>query len=170
MPENSLMPIGQVVGAHGLNGAVKVHFFDDRLRTFSGNDTLSMVLPDGDRAVYRLKWARPHKRNYLIGLEGIDDRNQAQALQGARIVVRRSDLPALEEEDTFYWVDLIGMDVYTLEDQCLGKIASILPTGSNDVYVVCGEQGETLVPALKTVVVDVDFETHTMRVDLPEGL
>ena len=170
MPENPLMPIGQVVGAHGINGAVKVYFFDDRPRTLSAGEALSLMMADGTRTAYLVAWARPHKRNYLVGLEGIHDRSQAQALQGARIVVRRSDLPDLDEDDTFYWVDLIGMGVYTVEDRCLGTIESILPTGSNDVYMVRGEQGETLVPALKSVIVDVDFETNTMRVDLPEGL
>ena len=93
--------------------------------------------------------ARPHKRNYLVGLKGVNDRNQAQALSGSRIVINRSELPVLED-DTFYWVDLIGMDVYTLPDRYLGQIKEIIPTGGNDVYVVRHKSTETLVPALKT--------------------
>ena len=163
------MPIGQVVGAHGINGAVKIHFYDDRPRALDTGDTLHLSASEGARTAYAVEWARPHKRNYLVGLEGVRDRDQAQALKDARVVVPRSEMPDLEE-GTFYWVDLIGMDVYTVTDRYLGQIASIIPTGSNDVYVVKDEDRETLVPALKTVVKAVDLETNRMRVDLPEGL
>jgi len=169
MSENPLVPIGQVVGAHGINGAVKVHFYDIQPRTFTPGDSLKMITPQGAQTNYIVAWARPHKQHYLVGLKGVGDRDQAQALQGTRIVVRRSDLPALEE-DTFYWADLIGMAVYTLEDRYLGQIESIIPTGSNDVYVVRTDEAETLVPALRQVIQSVDLDTRTMRVDLPEGL
>ena len=169
MPANPWMPIGQVVGAHGINGAVKVYFYDDRQRTFSPGDTLLLSASGGPRTAYIVAWARPHKRNYLVGLEGIEDRGQAQALKDARIVIQRSEMPALED-DTFYWVDLIGLDVYTVADRYLGKVAAVIPTGSNDVYVVKDAAAETLVPALKTVVIDVDLAANTMRVKLPEGL
>ena len=163
------MPIGQVVGPHGIKGAVKVHFYDDRPRALTAGNSLHFHLSDGTRAGYRVEWARPHKRHYLVSLEGMHDCNQAQALKNARVVVQRSELPDLED-DTFYWVDLIGMDVYTVADRYLGQIASIISTGSNDVYVLQDVGKETLVPALKTVVMDVNLETNTMRVDLPEGL
>jgi 16S rRNA processing protein RimM len=170
MPENPLMPIGQVAGAHGINGAVKIHYFDARHRAPISGDSLRLILPHGSEANYPVKWTRPHKRNHLVGLAGIADRSQAESLAGAQIVIRRSDLPEIEDADTHYWVDLIGLDVYTAEDRYLGQIKAIIPTGSNDVYVVSDEQTETLVPALKNVIIDVNLEANTMRVDLPEGL
>ena len=169
MPENPLMPIGQVVGAHGIDGAVKIHFYDAGHKTISAGQTLKMMSPGDMRTDYSIEWVRPHKRNFLVRLKGVNDRNQAQALSGSRIVINRSDLPVLED-DTFYWVDLIGMDVYTIADRYLGQIKAIIPTGSNDVYVVSHKEAETLVPALKTVITDVNRATNMMRVDLPEGL
>ena len=169
MPENPLMPIGQVVGAHGIDGVVKIHFYDAGHKTISAGQTLKMMSPGDMRTDYSIEWVRPHKRNFLVRLKGVNDRNQAQALSGSRIVINRSDLPVLED-DTFYWVDLIGMDVYTIADRYLGQIKAIIPTGSNDVYVVSHKEAETLVPALKTVITDVNRATNMMRVDLPEGL
>ncbi len=163
------MPIGQVVGAHGINGAVKVHYYADHPRTLSAGDTLSLRTAGGTQARYSVAWSRPHKRNYLVGLEGIDSRSSAEALKGAQVVIPRSELPALED-DTFYWVDLIGLAVYTMTDRYLGRITAIIPTGGNDVYVVRQDETETLVPALKTVIKEVDLEGGTMRVELPEGL
>jgi 16S rRNA processing protein RimM len=170
MPENPLMPIGQVVGAHGINGAVKIHYFDAQHGAPISGGVLRLISPRGQEALYTVAWARPHKRSFLVGLAGIADRSQAESLAGARIVVRRFELPEIEEADTHYWVDLIGLDVYTAEDRYLGRIKQIIPTGSNDVYVVSDKRAETLVPALKGVVLDVNLETNTMRVDLPEGL
>jgi len=169
MSENPLVPIGQVVGAHGTNGAVKVHFYDIQPRTIAPGDSLRMLTPQGAQTNYTVAWARAHKQQYLVGLEGVGDRDQARALQGTQVVVRRSDLPELEE-DTYYWADLIGLAVYTLEDRHLGQIESIIPTGSNDVYVVRHAESETLVPALRHVVKRVDLDKRIMRVDLPEGL
>ncbi len=83
---------------------------------------------------------------------------------------QRECLPELEEEDTYYWVDLIGLSVFAVCGEYLGRIHSIFPTGSNDVFVVKDENREILVPALASVVVDVDLEGRTVRVDLPEGL
>ncbi len=169
MPENPLMPIGKLVGAHGLDGAVKVYYYDAGHPNPASGDILRIITSRGLETHYPIEWARPHKRNKLIGLKGIDNRNQAEALAGAEIVMNRADLPELEE-GTHYWVDLIGLDVYTLEDRHLGQITSVIPTGSNDVYVVGDKHSETLVPALKSVIVSVNLETNTMKVDLPEGL
>ena len=169
MPENPRMPIGKIVGAHGISGAVKVYFYDAGHPNLAAGDILRIVTPRGSETHYPIEWARPHKRNQLIGLKGFDNRSQAESLAGSEIVMNRADLPELEN-GTYYWVDLIGLDVYTVADRHLGQITSIMPTGSNDVYVVKGGHSETLVPALKSVIVSVNLETNTMKVDLPEGL
>ena len=113
--------------------------------------------------------ARPHKGLIRVSFNNVDSRTDAEALTGAEVVVRRDELPDLED-DTYYWVDLIGLDVVTTDQRQLGRIESILPTGSNDVYVVRGHGGETMVPALASVILEVDLENRIMRVDLPEGL
>jgi len=163
------MPIGKVVGPHGINGVVKVYFYDARHPNPASGDILRIITCRGSEIHYPVEWARPHKRNQLMGLKGVDTRSQAESLAGAEIVINRADLPDLEK-GTYYWVDLIGLDVYTTEERYLGQITAVIPTGSNDVYVVGEKHSETLVPALKSVVVSVNFEKNTMQVDLPEGL
>ena len=169
MPENPLMPIGKIVGAHGINGAVKAYFYNARHANPLPGDILRIITSRGVETRYPVEWARPHKRNLLLGLKGIDNRSLAESLANAEIVINRGDLPDLEG-DTYYWTDLIGMDVYTTADSYLGRITAIIPTGSNDVYVVKDKHSEVLVPALKSVIVSVNLETNKMKVDLPEGL
>jgi 16S rRNA processing protein RimM len=106
----------------------------------------------------------------LLQIENIDDRRAAEAFAGKEIWIKKSDLPTTEE-GTYYWFDLIGLTVITTAGEILGKLDNILATGSNDVYVVRNAEGrEILVPALETVVLEVDVAQKQMRVDLPEGL
>jgi 16S rRNA processing protein RimM len=109
----------------------------------------------------------------LLAIKGIGTRDQAQALIGADILIERTRLPELED-DAYYWSDLIGLSVFSEQGEFLGKVTTIMRTGSNDVYVVQdrsdGKTRETLVPALKWVVVEVNLEQGTMHVNLPEGL
>ena len=146
------------------------------LRSFAENPELfiqggKILLKGPGEALqeYILESARPHKGKLLAELEGVLDRNSAEALKGRLILVHRDVLPELEPEE-YYWFQLIGMDVLEKDGSRLGTLESIIETGSNDVYVVKDGKKETLVPALSWVIVSIDLEADTMVVDLPEGL
>jgi 16S rRNA processing protein RimM len=66
--------------------------------------------------------------------------------------------------------DIVGFEVLTVQGEKLGALMDVLPTGSNDVFVVGEGKQEVLIPALKTVVQSIDLETKTITVDLPRGL
>jgi 16S rRNA processing protein RimM len=114
-------------------------------------------------------WAKSHGKGMLLSIEGVNDRDAAEVLIGSRLWVDKASLPDLEDGD-YYWFELIGMSVYTAEDTYLGTLASILPTGSNDVYVVRNGDEEILLPALASVVQAIDTDQRRMTVILPEGL
>ena len=156
-------------GAHGLRGEVVLQFHDGPDRDLKSGDPIRLHLPGKPHTTYRVSSARPHKGRFIVALDTITDRNQAEALIGADIIVDPAALPPLDDGE-YYWADLIGLKVVTLDRQCLGTLTAIFPTGSNDVYVVKGDTGEILVPALESVVVGVDLEAGVMQIDLPEGL
>lgn len=169
MGTGELVRIGRIVKAHGIKGAVKVHPYGDSPDSLRA-DGLFHAVRDGEmQGTLRIAWARPGGRAAVVSFEGVDDRDGAERLAGVELCVDRSRLPELEE-GTYYWSDLIGLAVYTREDRYLGRLASVIQTGSNDVYVVDDGERETLVPALEWVVASVDLAGGTMRVDLPEGL
>jgi 16S rRNA processing protein RimM len=128
---------------------------------------------DGHRLNYQIVWAKPHKNGMRLGIKGITSRNQAEAMAGFGVFIARTSLPPLDE-NTNYWVDLIGMAVYNTNDQYIGRIVDIMPTGANDVYVVKTHQDdapdEILLPATTSVVLEVDVPGKRMRVDVPDGL
>ena len=112
---------------------------------------------------------RPHGKTLIAKLAGVDDRDQAQSWVGATIAVERSQLPETKE-DEHYWSDLIGMQVETKDGQVLGKVVSLMETGSNDVLVVRdaakGAKSECLIPwLLDDVILKVDDEQKSIQVD-----
>ncbi len=127
--------IGGIVGLHGLKGVLKARLYAESLSIFQPGDLIHVKEPGGREVSYTLTDAKPHKRIALIFLKGIDGADSARKLVGAELYIDRTRLPELDEE-TWYWSDIIGLSVYTVDEALLGRIESIIRTGSNDVYVV----------------------------------
>jgi len=165
--------VGKITGAHGLKGVVKVSPFTESLSVFSADKKVLLETPDGTRRTRKILWGRPHGRVLRLQLEKVLSRTAAEDLAGTLVFVEKTDLPGLED-GSYYWFDLIGLAVYTTDGKCLGTIHSIIPTGGNDVYVVkgpgVGGEKEILIPAIESVVLNIDIEKGTMHVELPEGL
>lgn len=161
--------IGKIIGVHGLKGTNKLLSYAESLSIFKPGSSILVRRPDGREKPYTIVWVRPHSKNALMCLKGVANRDAAGALVGSQVFIDKAELPELEE-DTFYWFDLIGLDVFTTEEKYLGRIESIIQTGSNDVYVVKNRNAEVLIPALESVVLTIDLENGRMQVDLPKGL
>lgn len=161
--------IGEIVGAHGINGTSKLHSYCDALGLFEPGRCVLIATAEGRESSYQIDWIKPHTKTVLLSLKGVTNRNQAQALIGSSVYLDAAALPELEE-GSYYWRDLIGMSVYTDENEYIGRLKSIVETGSNDVYVIEGEKKEILIPAVESVILTVDIKQKVMRVTLPAGL
>jgi len=163
--------IGKITGAHGIKGTCKAFFYSESLSAIESNRLILLKNSSGLEKTYEIKWAKPHARGFLLSLKGISNREEAKTLIGCDIFIKKETLAELEE-GAYYWFDIIGLDVYTAEDKYLGCVESIIPTGSNDVYVVkdAAINNEILIPALESVVLEIDKKSNKMRVDMPEGL
>ena len=94
-------------------------------------------------------------------LEGIRSRAEAEQLRGKEVLIDAAELPPLER-DEYYWHEILGMQVVTADGETVGTITEIFPTGSNDVYVARQGGRETLIPAIKEVIVSIDKTSRTM--------
>jgi len=170
MDKSGILPVGKIVGVHGMKGYLKVFSFDEAALLFFPGNSLSLQFPDGRTQTVNIVDVQAHQRIFRMAFEGVIDRTGAEALVGAEILVNRSDLPE-PEPGRYYWCDLIGLAVYAKDATYLGRIENLFETGSNDVLVVKGKDDvEILIPVLKSIVCSVDFEEKKMVVDLPEGL
>lgn len=167
MDKTASFTIGRVTGVHGLNGIVKVASFAESLDTFQKGRCITLKTEREEGKEYLILHTSPHKRGVLLCLEGIESRDQAEALVGKEILMNRGQLPE-PEADTWYWQDLMGLDVHDHIKGYLGKITHIFSTGANDVLVITDDDRETLVPMHKYFVEAVDMDSCTVRTTLPE--
>lgn len=152
-----------------MRGGLKLISYAESLDVFAAGRPILTLAGNGSEAVYHVSEIRSQGRAAVLFLAGITHRSQAEALAGCDLFIDKTMLPALAE-GTYYWADLIGLDVVSVDGRHLGRLESILETGSNDVYVVKRTDKEILVPALKSVVRAVDLKARRMEVALPEGL
>ena len=151
--------------AWGIRGDVKIAPFTDRPEDFTQYQS---VLVGPQRKPYEVKSFRPYQGNWLLHLNGVESRNEAEALRGQEILIEAAQRPRQEGE--FYAREVIGLKVRTITGEELGEVVEILVTGANDVYVVKGDRGEILLPARVEVIKGVDVEAGVMTVELLPGL
>ncbi|RKO66621.1 ribosome maturation factor RimM [Desulfofundulus salinus] len=161
--------IGKIVTTQGHRGEVRVFPLTDFPERFEQMDEV-IIYHNGERKTYHIEKTRRHKGFIVLKFREVPDMNAALALKGALLQVTTEQLVALPE-DTYYIFEIIDLDVYTLGGEWLGKVTDVLTTGANDVYVV-QEEGKRplLIPALKSVVRNIDLDQKRMVVDLPPGL
>jgi len=163
------LEIGQIVNTFGIKGQVKVVPFTDDITRF---DYLKNVYVKNKKETkqYEVEEVKYHKNFVLLKFKGINYMEEAETLRDSFLEVDREDAIPLEE-DTYYIVDLIGLEVYSDENKLLGKLEDIFNTGSNDIYVVKDELGkQILLPAISDVIKQINIEEGKIIVHLIEGL
>ena len=175
--------VGRILDAWGIKGWVKVHPhssdaqallaatqwflqtptppFDRGFKAFAGTVTLDVTE------------IKPHADTLVALCVGVADRNQAEALKGARIFVSRSQFPASNDPDEFYWVDLLGLNVINREGVALGVVRDLMATGPQSVLVLAYEDptqegdktAERMIPFVSAYVDKVDKAAGLITVD-----
>lgn len=155
--------VGRVLTPHGVRGEIKVEPATDFPERFAPGSRLWL-----DGRPYVVERSRAQGASLIVKLLGVDSRNDAEVLRAKRLYA--AEPFRIEAEGLYYVHDIIGLRVETESGEALGEVEEVLATGSNDVYVVRGERGELLLPALDDVVKRVDTESRRMIVEVPPGI
>ena len=162
LDERGLIEIGHVLGVHGVHGQVKV-FSNTSPRENIVNYTPWLLEQDGLTTSVNVS-GNVQGKNVVARIDGVNDRDQAHDMIGARILIHKNQLPVLQDGD-FYWNQLAGLQVITSSGIKLGYIDHMLETGANDVMVVQGER-ERLIPyVMDEVVISINLDTQQVIVD-----
>jgi 16S rRNA processing protein RimM len=154
--------MGRVAAPYAVRGWIKIQTFTENLDNLL--DYPVWRLGKGDKwQAYEVLEAKVHSQSLVAQLNGIDDRNAAEAVTGMDIAVARNELPPAEENE-FYWDDLVGLTVVNTNGETLGKVSGMLETGAHDVLKVTGER-EHLIPFVGAIVQEVNAETGQIVVD-----
>ena len=166
--DDTAVCLGAIAGAHGVRG-------DVRIKTFTG-DPLDIaaygpVRTEGGRT-FTIGAIRESKGGVVASLDGVKDRDQAEALKGTRLYVDRARLGEPDEDDTWYHADLIGLDVRLGDGAKLGEVAAIHDFGAGDLLDVRleGSRKTVLVPFTAEVVPKVDIAAGVITIVPPDGL
>lgn len=157
-PEPQYLAVGHIRRPHGVRGEVRAEVLTDWPERVEEHGAVYLASPDAPTDVrrYEVEKVRPHKDVLLLKLAGCDDRDQAEELRGMLVQVPVEEAVPLEEGE-YYHHQLLELEVETEGGERLGRVAQILQTGANDVYVVRGPQGELLLPAVDEVIRQVDL-------------
>lgn len=161
--------IAKIVNAVGLKGEVKVYNYSDVRERFEELDEI-IVSGKKSESVRRIRKVRYQGNMVILTLDGVDDRNKAEALKDSDIYITEADLKELPE-DTFYVRNLVGMKV--VDEGIYGEIGTlrdVLQNTSQDVYVVRTADGrDILIPAVKDFIKSVDEEGGVITTSLIPG-
>ena len=156
--------IGRVISPHGMRGEVKVRAITDLPERFAPGKIVQL-----NGQPLKVTSSRLQKQCLVIKLETIDTIQDAERLRGRDITIPRSELRPLAP-DEYHLFQIIGLNVLTTRGEALGRIVDVMTTASNDVYIVVGERGETLIPAIDDVIKYIDIDKGEMVIEAIEGL
>ena len=161
--QDATVALGRISGVFGVQGWVKVHSFTEpRENVVAYHEWL--LCREGRQRTMTVLAGQAHGKTVIARLEGIDDRDAAQALVDWEIRVPRSALPPAGPGE-YYWADLEGLSVHTREGVALGSVVRMLETPAHDVMVIQGER-ERLVPFVQgRYVLAVDLDAGRITVD-----
>jgi len=157
--------IGEITSPQGLRGEVRVFPHTDFPERFAELERVSLQLGSEPARMVEITSSRTAGRVIILKLVGVESRDDAERLRGARLLIPRSWAVALGE-DEYYYHQLIGLEVVTTAGESLGPITAIWPTGANDVY----ETELALIPAVKEFIREVDLDHGRMVVEARPGL
>lgn len=157
--------IGQIVNAAALKGEVKVYNYSDYKERF---EELNYVYVEEEKT--KIEKVRYMKEMVILKLQGVGDRNEAEAMKGKDLYIDESQLRDLPE-DTYYIKDMIGIEVRNQNDEIIGRLKDVLQNTAQDLYEVELENKKTtLIPAVEEFVLDINIKENFMKVKLIEGI
>ncbi len=160
--------VGEIVGPFGIRGQVKLVPLTDFPERFQRTKTLYL----GDEHIpIAVSAAQQHKNIIVLKLAGVDTADEAEKLRGNRVFIPDTELTPLPS-DQFYLHDVVGLRVEHVNGQPLGVIADIITSSGNDIFVVRDQATgrETLLPAVKAFVKEIDIPGGLVRVEPIPGL
>jgi 16S rRNA processing protein RimM len=155
--------MGRVVGSFGVKGWIKVKPFSGRPDALARHDVWAVHV-GGEWREIGLEEFELHSKGPVARLAGCDAREDSEALRGAQVAVPREAL-AEAGEDSFYQVDLVGLEVVEEDGSVLGRIEGFFEAGDSSVMVVAGSGRERLIPFVPDFVKSVDRDARRVLVD-----
>lgn len=164
--------VGELVNTHGVQGEVRVisrtDFPEER---FAVGSELALFMPNETESVnLKIATQRQHKNFYLLTFEDHFNLAHVEKYKKGMLKVSEDRLGELDEHE-FYYHDIKGCEVFTLEGDSIGIVTDILETGANDVWTVTPAEGKPhYIPYIEDIVKEIDISNKKITIEVMEGL
>jgi 16S rRNA processing protein RimM len=165
---DGIVALGEIVTTHGIAGWLKLNPYNSESPLLSTVSDVILV-QDETHTPVQVESARPHRRQILLKLRGIDDIESARRCVGSTLSVPEEAF-ATPAPGQYYHYQVIGLEVFDTNGARIGTLKEIWSTPASELYVVAGVDKEHLIPAVKEIIAEVDLAAGRMIVDLPAGL
>lgn len=168
MGKNDFVTVGCLGKPHGIKGELELVILTDFPERFYSGAAFLIRSPLTDTQRVTIGNVKKKGGKLIIKLEGVDAREQAEAISGWQLVIPAEEVARLPE-DTYWHHDLIGLNVFTMGGRKLGAIREVMSGAANDVYVV-RDGKEYLIPAIGEVIKEIDLKNRRMTIEPIPGL
>lgn len=162
-----MLKVGKITNTHGIRGYLKVFPLTDYMERF---EELDWVYIEGYENKFYIRDIKYMATVVLLSFKDYENINLVEKFKGKYLLIdesQRRDLP----EDTYYIADIIGLDVYTIQNVYIGRVKDIIQTGPNEVYIIEGkDKREIMIPAVKEFMPEISLKENKIIIDPIEGM
>ena len=164
--------VGRIARPHGVRGELVVDVrTDEPDRRFVVGTGLVVLLRGGERRTLTLTAARPHGPRLLVGFDAVADRDTAESLRGALLVIDSAELPPPADPEEFYDHQLEGLAAHLDDGTLVGVVTEVVHSPGGELLVIERDGGgEALVPFVTAIVPTVDLDAGRLVLTPPDGL
>ncbi len=173
--EKDWLLVGIITSPHGITGKLKIQSLSDFKERFIVPGKRWLQKENEEPKSYNLLsgFQKPGKESFIISLEGINNRNEAEKLKKYKILVRKNDIPKLKKNE-FHLNQLVDLKVKLyIEDelQIIGKVVDLI-TENNNLLVIKLNKGnkDILIPFVKEIITEIDQKNQCIIINPPKGL
>jgi len=162
--DDDFIEMGKISGHFGVKGWLKVYSYSEPMEQIL-NYKKWFLQKNKQWQVYNIEQGRRQGKTVVVKLAGFDSNEQAAVLIGQKIAIQHQQLPKKSKQD-YYWVELIGLDVYNQDNIYFGQVKRLFETGSNDVMEVETAEESRLIPYIEDQVIQqIDLKKNRIEVD-----
>ncbi len=162
--------IGKVKEAHGLRGELYVLIFSGDTSWIDALENFQLLLPSESEArEFQVKKIKTHKKGIIVSVSEIADRTAAEKLVGSQFFVSE-ELFVSKKGETIYLSEILNFSLIDDKNEKLGEVSGFSSNGIQDLLIIKNQDGEHLVPFVAPWIIDMDFNSKSLKMSLPEGL
>lgn len=167
-----LVYFGKIIKPFGIKGEILARLYDDPLlKEYISKIKYLYIQKEKTNLKFKVRTLKPHKENYIISLEGILNRNQAEELRDFDLFLNPNDILVKKADlNRYFWFEIINARIIDTNGKEIGTVKEIFNNGVYDIFIVKKGEKEYLLPAIRPFLIEINLSEKTIKYDVIDGL